>query len=152
MDIWSMNSFLQLQTRELMNMEEVLRIELVSFWYSKQMPGFCIEVAKEVRANWPQNKPLFIRLSCHEWVEGIQWWSTTIMADGFNIEQTIQLVKLLKDSGVDLVDCSSGGNSLSQKIAVGPGYQVLIGSSITSRSPSLKEWEKRLVSSPQQLE
>ena len=61
----------------------------------------------------PEALPLFVRISASEWVEG-----------GWTIEDSVELAKLLKDKGVDLIDCSSGGNSSHQKIDVAPLYQV----------------------------
>lgn len=74
---------------------------------------FPLEVAKAVRAVWPDELPLFARLSVSDWVEG-----------GWDPEQSLELAKHLKDAGVDLIDCSSGGNALEQKIIAGAGYQV----------------------------
>lgn len=71
------------------------------------------EVAKAVRRVWPDNLPLWVRLSCTDWVEG-----------GWSVEDSIRLAGLLARAGVDLVDCSSGGNSPLQQISVAPGYQV----------------------------
>ena len=68
---------------------------------------------KAVRAVWPQEKPIFVRVSSVDWVEG-----------GWIVEDTVQLAKILKELNVDLIDCSSGGNSTLQKITDGPGYQV----------------------------
>jgi len=73
---------------------------------------FCKEVVQAVREVW-DDRPLFVRLSCIDWVEG-----------GWNIEETVKLSKDLKKIGVDLIDCSSGGNSPLQKIKEEPGYQV----------------------------
>jgi len=73
----------------------------------------CVEVTRAVRAVWPENRPLFIRISSTDWVEG-----------GWDIEQAIVLARALKAEGVDLVDCSSGGNVPRATIPVGPGYQV----------------------------
>ena len=61
----------------------------------------------------PEELPLFIRISATDWVEG-----------GWDVEQSVQLVRKLKQLGVDLVDCSSGGLLPGVKIPVGPGYQV----------------------------
>src|SRR5205807_9863620 len=55
--------------------------------------------ARAVRDEWPADKPLFYRISATDWVEG-----------GWDLEQSIALCKELKRIGVDLVDCSSGGN------------------------------------------
>jgi len=59
---------------------------------------FALEVVRAVRKVWPQSKPLFLRLSSTDWVDG-----------GTTIEDTIELAKLVKAEGVDLLDCSSGG-------------------------------------------
>lgn len=74
---------------------------------------FLLEVVTAVRTVWPEDKPLFVRLSATDWTEG-----------GWTIEETVRLASLLKNAGVDLVDCSSGGNIGTAKIPVGPGYQV----------------------------
>lgn len=70
-------------------------------------------VVEAVKANFPADRPVWVRVSATDWVEG-----------GWDIEQTVQLSKWMKEWGVDLVDVSSGGNSPLQKIQVGPGYQV----------------------------
>lgn len=71
------------------------------------------EVVAAVRAFWPQEWPLLIRLSATDWVEG-----------GWDAEQTVELCRLLKSDGVDLVDVSTGGMVPVAKIPVGPGFQV----------------------------
>lgn len=72
-----------------------------------------IEIATAIRANIPDGTSLWTRLSCSDWVDG-----------GWTIEESIELSRRLKDVGVDLIDCSSGGNVPKAKIPVGPGYQV----------------------------
>src|SRR5690606_4646454 len=74
---------------------------------------FPLEVFKATRAAWPESKPLGMRISAVEWVEG-----------GWTIEDSITLAKRLKDLGCDYIDVSSGGNHPGQRIQVGPGYQV----------------------------
>jgi len=74
-----------------------------------------LETTDAVRAVWPDRFPLAVRLSCTDWVPG-----------GWDIQQSIELAKLLKTKGVDLVDCSSGGNVPDAKIPVGAGYQVTL--------------------------
>jgi 2,4-dienoyl-CoA reductase-like NADH-dependent reductase (Old Yellow Enzyme family) len=71
------------------------------------------EVVGRVRRFWPERLPLFIRISSTDWVEG-----------GWDIEQAVELARSLRALGVDLVDCSSGGNVADAKIPMGPGYQV----------------------------
>lgn len=73
----------------------------------------CLEVVETVRSIWPERLPLFVRISATDWVDG-----------GWDVEQSIELARALKQRGVDLMDCSSGGNVASAKIQVGPGYQV----------------------------
>ncbi|QKJ32145.1 NADPH dehydrogenase NamA [Mucilaginibacter mali] len=72
-----------------------------------------LEIIDEVKQVWPDELPLFVRLSATEWVEG-----------GWSVEDSVELAKLLKQKGVDLIDCSTGGNAAGTKIPVGPGYQV----------------------------
>lgn len=80
-----------------------------------------LDLAKRVREAW--DKPLFVRLSATDWAEGPEKdeegnWKQ------WGIEQTTILARQLKELGIDLVDVSSGGNWVQQKIPVGPGYQV----------------------------
>lgn len=72
-----------------------------------------LQVFEEVRAAWPQNKPLGIRVSASDWVEG-----------GWDLEQTVQLAAALKARGCDYIHVSSGGLSPQQQIALAQGYQV----------------------------
>jgi 2,4-dienoyl-CoA reductase-like NADH-dependent reductase (Old Yellow Enzyme family) len=71
------------------------------------------EVATAIRRVWPEELPLFVRISATDWVEG-----------GWDIEQSIALVRQLTSLGVDFIDCSSGGNVAQAKIPIGPGYQT----------------------------
>jgi 2,4-dienoyl-CoA reductase-like NADH-dependent reductase (Old Yellow Enzyme family) len=72
-----------------------------------------LEVVAAVRTSWPESAPLFVRISSTDWVEG-----------GWTIDESVELARRLKNSGVDLVDCSSGGNAPPTNIPVGPGYQT----------------------------
>ncbi|MFZ1938563.1 MAG: NADH:flavin oxidoreductase/NADH oxidase [Terracidiphilus sp.] len=72
-----------------------------------------IEVVDAVRSVWPEHLPLFVRISATDWAEG-----------GWNIDESVKLAGVLREHGVDLVDCSSGGLVPYQKIPIGPGYQV----------------------------
>ena len=76
---------------------------------------FLREIARMVRTVVPERLPLTVRLSCSDWIEG-----------GWTIEDTVELARCLKDEGVDLIDCSSGGVSPQQRIPNGgyAGYQV----------------------------
>jgi 2,4-dienoyl-CoA reductase-like NADH-dependent reductase (Old Yellow Enzyme family) len=71
------------------------------------------EVVTAIRGVWPESEPLFVRLSVTDWVEG-----------GWDLDQSIEVSRALKPLGVDLIDCSSGGNVAQAKIPVGPGYQT----------------------------
>jgi 2,4-dienoyl-CoA reductase-like NADH-dependent reductase (Old Yellow Enzyme family) len=71
------------------------------------------EVVAAVRENWPENLPLFLRVSATDWVEG-----------GWDAAQTVALAEQVAKLGVDLIDCSSGGNVAQASIPLGPGYQV----------------------------
>jgi 2,4-dienoyl-CoA reductase-like NADH-dependent reductase (Old Yellow Enzyme family) len=72
-----------------------------------------LEVAERVRAVWPEHLPLFVRISATDWVEG-----------GWNADESVELARELRERGVDLVDCSSGGMVPGAQIPLGPGYQV----------------------------
>ena len=72
-----------------------------------------LEVVDAVRAEWPADLPLLVRLSATDWAEG-----------GWDIDESVQLAHLLRDHGVDLIDVSSGGQLPNAKIPVGPGFQV----------------------------
>lgn len=71
------------------------------------------EVVEAIRHYWPERCPLFIRISATEWTSG-----------GWDIGDSVELARMLGPLGVDLVDCSSGGNAADAKIPLGPGYQV----------------------------
>jgi 2,4-dienoyl-CoA reductase-like NADH-dependent reductase (Old Yellow Enzyme family) len=77
----------------------------------------CVEAVDAIRSVWPEELPLFVRVSASEWADP---------ADGpaWDVEQTVELARVLRDRGVDVVDCSSGGNLASARIPEGPGYQV----------------------------
>ena len=74
---------------------------------------FLLETTRAVRAVWPDQFPLAVRISATDWVAG-----------GWDIEQSIGLARHLKTEGVDLIDCSSGAMTPDAKIPVGAGYQV----------------------------
>ena len=70
-------------------------------------------VTEKVRAALPETLPLFVRISATDWIEG-----------GWDIDESVELARMLKRLGVDLIDVSSGGLSLAQQVRMGPGYQV----------------------------
>ncbi len=73
---------------------------------------FTVEMARTIRRVWPEERPFSVRLSCTDWVDG-----------GWTLEDTVALARALSSEGVDIIDCSSGGNVLAT-IPVGAGYQV----------------------------
>lgn len=83
---------------------------------------FPLRVIKRCREAWP-SKPLFVRISASDWAEGPEKGEDGTW-NQWGIEQSIVLVGELKKLGVDLIDCSSGGNWFKQDIKLGPGYQV----------------------------
>lgn len=72
-----------------------------------------LEVVEAVRQVWPDELPLFVRISASDWKTG-----------GWDIEQSVELAKRLQIRGVDLVDCSSGGAVPDAVVPLAPGYQV----------------------------
>jgi 2,4-dienoyl-CoA reductase-like NADH-dependent reductase (Old Yellow Enzyme family) len=77
------------------------------------------EVIEAVKSEWPDKNPLFVRISATEWIKG-----------GWTIEDSVKLAGLLKVKGVDLIDCSSGGNASNVKIPLVPGYQVPLSEAV----------------------
>ena len=84
---------------------------------------FPLEVFDAVRAVWPADKPLGVRVSATDWVDG-----------GWDLEQTLHFARALELRGCDWIDASSGGLSPLQKIALGPGYQVEFARAIRAAS------------------
>src|SRR5208282_106189 len=71
------------------------------------------EIVAAVRRSWPERAPVFVRISTTDWIEG-----------GWDIEQSVELARQVKEFGVDMIDCSSGGNVAQASIPLGPGYQT----------------------------
>lgn len=80
---------------------------------------FMLEILEAVQTEWPKEFPLFVRISATDWAEG-----------GWNIDESVQLSKIVKAKGVDLIDVSSGGAVAHQKIPVAPNYQVPLAEQI----------------------
>ncbi len=99
-----------------------------------------LEVIDAIRDVWSKDLPLFIRISCTEWIEG-----------GWTIEDSIRFVHAIKDKDVDLVDCSSGGNSHAQKIPGAPLYQVPFAEAIKKQT-GMKTGAVGLITTAQQAE
>lgn len=99
-----------------------------------------VEVVSAVREVWPERLPLFTRISATDWVEG-----------GWNLNESIELARRLKSAGVDLIDCSSGGNVAGAKIPMGPGYQTEFAEQIRRETDILTS-AVGLITSPQQAD
>jgi 2,4-dienoyl-CoA reductase-like NADH-dependent reductase (Old Yellow Enzyme family) len=93
-----------------------------------------LEVVDAIRAEWPDDLPLFVRLSCVDWIGGL------------DLADTVEVARWLKGTGkVDLVDCTSGGLDPRQHIPVHPGYQV----PFAARSGEAdRDRRRRLISAP----
>ncbi len=78
-----------------------------------------LAVARTMRAVWPADRPLFVRISATDWAAG-----------GWDLPQSIELSRRLKTVGADLIDCSSGGLVPDAKIPHTPGYQVPFAAAI----------------------
>jgi 2,4-dienoyl-CoA reductase-like NADH-dependent reductase (Old Yellow Enzyme family) len=74
---------------------------------------FLLETVGAIRGVWPDRQPMFVRISSTDWTDG-----------GWTLDDSVELARRLKPLGVDLMDCSSGGNVAKAKIPVGPGYQA----------------------------
>jgi 2,4-dienoyl-CoA reductase-like NADH-dependent reductase (Old Yellow Enzyme family) len=96
------------------------------------------EIVSAVRSVWPARAPLFVRISATDWVE-----------NGWDIEQSIELARHLKPLGVDLIDCSSGGNVAHANIPMGPGYQTPFAERIRREAPILTGTVGMITSSSQ---
>ncbi len=80
---------------------------------------FPLDVARAVREVWPKDLPVFVRISATDWVEG-----------GWDLPQSIEFTKKLRDIGIDLIDCSSGGTVYNAVVPMGPGYQTPFATAI----------------------
>jgi len=98
------------------------------------------EVVGALRNILPEEMPLFVRLSATDWVNG-----------GWDLDQSVALALELKALGTDLVDCSSGGLSPQQKIALGPGYQVPFAARIRTEA-GIATGAVGLITDPEQAE
>ncbi|MFF9168450.1 MULTISPECIES: NADH:flavin oxidoreductase/NADH oxidase [unclassified Streptomyces] len=86
---------------------------------------FALEVVDAVRAVWPQDKPLFFRISATDWLE----------QGGWSEDDTVRFARELHAHGVDLLDVSTGGNASGARIPVGPNYQVPFAARVKAETP-----------------
>ncbi|MEL5847983.1 MAG: NADH:flavin oxidoreductase/NADH oxidase [Candidatus Igneacidithiobacillus chanchocoensis] len=101
---------------------------------------FPLEVARALRACWPEELPLWVRISATDWVDG-----------GWDIEQSVVLAQALREIGVDVIDCSSGGMTPDARIPAGPGFQVPFAERIR-REVGLPTVAVGLITEPMQAE
>jgi 2,4-dienoyl-CoA reductase-like NADH-dependent reductase (Old Yellow Enzyme family) len=99
-----------------------------------------LEVVDAIHAVWPSTLPLFVRISATDWSAG-----------GWDLESSIELVKMLKQKGVDLIDTSTAGNIFDAQIPVAPGYQATFAKSI-KKDTSILTGAVGLIHSAQQAE
>jgi 2,4-dienoyl-CoA reductase-like NADH-dependent reductase (Old Yellow Enzyme family) len=99
-----------------------------------------LEVFDAIRAAFPERKPVGVRMSATDWVEG-----------GWDLAQSIAYARELKARGVDWIDASSGGVSPLQKIPLGPGYQVPLAKAIREET-GLTTIAVGLITEPKQAE
>jgi 2,4-dienoyl-CoA reductase-like NADH-dependent reductase (Old Yellow Enzyme family) len=101
---------------------------------------FLREVVAAVRQVWPERFPLLVRISATEWTEG-----------GWTVEDSVALARDLAKRGVDLIDCSTGGNVAHATIPLGPGYQVPFAERVR-RDAGIPTGAVGLINDPQQAE
>ncbi len=82
-----------------------------------------LEVAKLARSEWPDDKPISVRISSTDWEPG-----------GWTLDDSVALAGLLKASGIDLIDCSSAGNTPKPNVVPGASYQVPFAEAIRNRA------------------
>lgn len=102
--------------------------------------AFLLETVRAVRRVLPDDTPLFVRLSCTDWVD-----------DGWTIEDSVEASRRMKAEGVDLVDCSTGGATRAARIPVGPGYQVPFAEQI-KREAGIATGAVGLITEPKQAD
>ena len=101
---------------------------------------FLLETVAAVRETWPERLPLTVRLSCTDWLQ-----------DGWTIEDTCALAIRLKEAGVDLIDCSSGGNAAKAAVPAGAGYQTPFAEAVR-REACLATAAVGMITSPAQAD
>jgi 2,4-dienoyl-CoA reductase-like NADH-dependent reductase (Old Yellow Enzyme family) len=98
------------------------------------------EVLQAIRKVWPEDLPVFVRISASDWAEG-----------GWDLDQSVELAIRLRELGADLIDCSSGGLVPNAKIAVGAGYQVEFAERIR-KDAHIATGAVGMITSPQQAD
>ncbi len=101
---------------------------------------FLLSALRALRAVWPDDRPLSVRLSCTDWAEG-----------GWSLEESVELARRLKGEGADLIDCSSGGLVPDAKVPLGAGYQVPLAEAVR-RGAGLPTAAIGLITEPMQAD
>ena len=99
-----------------------------------------LRVARAVREAWPAKWPVFVRISTTDWADG-----------GWDVDQSVRFAQALREVGVDLVDCSSGGLVPGVRVPVGPGYQVPFAQRIR-REAGIPTVAVGMITEPEQAE
>ena len=100
----------------------------------------CLEIAEVVRRAWRDALPVFVRISATDWVEG-----------GWDVDQSVELARRLRDLDVDLIDCSSGGAVSTARVPIEPGYQVPFAERIR-REAGIMTGAVGLITTPEQAD
>ncbi len=99
------------------------------------------EVVAAVRRVWPERLPLWVRISATDWAE----------SGGWDVAQSVEAARLLREDGVDVIDCSSGGTLPAPRIPMGPGYQVPFAERVR-REAGIATAAVGLITEPQQAD
>ena len=100
---------------------------------------FLLEVIAAVRTEWPETLPLFLRISASDWCDG-----------GWTVEDSVRLAGVVREKGIDLVDCSSGGVVADVKIPAKPNYQVPFAEEV--RKAGIPTGAVGIITTPEQAE
>ncbi|MCE1254338.1 MAG: NADH:flavin oxidoreductase/NADH oxidase [Anaerolineae bacterium] len=101
---------------------------------------FLLETLAAIRTVWPERLPLTVRISGTDWAEG-----------GWTVQESVELARRMQTAGVDLVDCSSGGNLPKASIPMGAGYQVPISEAVR-KGAEIKTATVGLITAPAQAD
>ena len=104
-----------------------------------------VETARAIRRVWPERLPLFVRVSATDWLEG------TSGTPSWTLEQSVALARVLREEGVDVLDCSSGGNVPHVHVPTGPGYQTGFAERIR-REAGIRTMAIGMITTPEQAD